>query len=195
LNQVTPKTTNELVELCREGDKQAFFVVYQRNAKPLLNTCMRILNNLADAEDLVQETFIDAFTHLHRFDNKCSFEVWLKRIIINKSVSLLRKRKISLTVLDQHISEKPETEMPDEEISQINIAHIKAAMGLLPRNQWIVFNLFAVDNLSQKEITHLLGLSHNNVRILYYRAKKKIIQYLNHVEKDKKTGDVYQESR
>lgn len=93
MNQALAIAIDEQVELCKKGDKSAYFEIYERYAKPMLNSSMRILNNIADAEDMVQEAFIDAFNNLESFTYKSSFEAWLRRIVINKSISLLRKQK------------------------------------------------------------------------------------------------------
>ena len=168
------------VELCREGNRHAFYEVYRRYAKPMLNSSMRILNNLADAEDMVQETFIDAFNSLDRFTYKSSFEAWLRRIVINKSVSLLRKRKMRFSDADMAgIHNSSDEPAVDEEQFVYDVERIKNAIAALPDNYRIVFNLFAVDGLKQEEIAALLNISHNNVRTIYHRARKKVMDILN----------------
>lgn len=169
---------DEQVELCRKGNAQAYFEVYRRYAKSMFNSSMRIVNNLADAEDMVQEAFTDAFGSLERFTYKSSFEAWLKRIVINKSVSLLRKKKIIWADVDTQLLGEREDEYFDEEHFSCEVASIKTAIEQLPDTQRLVFNLFIIDQVPQEEIKKLLGLSHSNIRILYHRAKKKIIEIL-----------------
>lgn len=179
LNQAKEILIDEQVERCRNGDRQACFEIYRKYAKPMLNSSMRIVNNLADAEDMVQEAFADAFNNINTFTYKSSFEAWLRRIVINKSISLIRKRRIKWIDFETTICIKPDDEPPDDELMNYNVECIKIAIDRLPYPQKIVFNMFAIDELPQEEIAKLLGLSHGNVRIIYHRARKKIIETLN----------------
>ena len=172
---------DDLIERCRKGDNEAFDEVYHRFARAMLNSCMRILNNLADAEDMVQESFIEVFSKLDYFVYKDNFEAWLVRIAINKSLGLLRKRKLRWVDIDlAHIKSSEEAETGDEinNINELSFKSVNAAIEQLPDNYRIVFNLFAVDDVPQQEIAKMLNISHNNVRIIYHRAKKKIKEIL-----------------
>lgn len=179
LNQAKEILIDEQVERCRNGDRQACFEIYRKYAKPMLNSSMRIVNNLADAEDMVQEAFADAFNNINTFTYKSSFEAWLRRIVINKSISLIRKRRIKWIDFETATCIKPDEEPPNDELMNYNVQCIKSAIDRLPYPQKIVFNMFAIDELPQEEIAKLLGLSHGNVRIIYHRARKKIIETLN----------------
>ncbi|MCH5598066.1 RNA polymerase sigma factor [Niabella ginsengisoli] len=170
---------DEQVELCREGDRKAYHQVYHRYAKGMLNSSMRVLNNLADAEDIVQESFIDAFNSLEKFTYRSSFEGWLRRIVINKSISLLRKRKIQWVDSETGNLESGDDHAFDEESFTADIEKIKKAIAQLPENYRVIFNLFVVDELKQEEIAALLKISHSNVRTIYHRARKKVIDAVN----------------
>jgi RNA polymerase sigma factor (sigma-70 family) len=172
---------DDLIELCRKGDNEAFDEVYHRFARTMLNSCMRILNNLADAEDMVQESFIEAFSKLDYFVYKDNFEGWLARIAINKSLGLLRKRKFRWIDIDlAHIKSSDEAEVSDEanDTNELSFESVNAAIEQLPDNYRIVFNLFAVDEVPQQEIAEMLNISHSNARIIYHRAKRKIKEIL-----------------
>ncbi|WP_460761159.1 RNA polymerase sigma factor [Niabella terrae] len=176
---------DEQVERCRRGDRRAYHEVYQKYARPMLNSSMRVLNNLADAEDMVQEAFIDAFNSLDRFSYKSSFEAWLRRIVINKSISLIRKRKLSFSDIDVSGIEETEEDLEGEESSfQYNVERIKQAIKQLPQNHRIIFNLYTIEGLPQEEIGRMLNLSHNNVRTIYHRARKKIQELISYEQKN-----------
>jgi len=175
-------TSDEQVELCREGDRQAYYNIYNQYARAMLNSSMRVLNNLADAEDVVQEAFIDAFKSLEKFTYKSSFEAWLRRIVINKSISLLRKRKIKWVDTEiTNINIDAEQEI-DEEHFNDDIDKIKQAIAKLPEHYRVIFNLFVIDGLKQEEIAAMLNISHNNVRTIYHRARKKVIDTVNAIQ-------------
>ncbi len=170
---------DEQIELCRQGNAKAYHFVYNRYAKVMLNSSMRILNNLADAEDMVQEAFVDAFKKLDSFTYKSPFEAWLRRIVINKSISFLRKKKsiwVDLTTVAT--ADKSDDDRVDEDLFNYEVQRVKKAIEQLPENYKLVFNLYALDGLPQEEIGLLLGIAHNNVRIQYHRAKKKILELL-----------------
>lgn len=179
MNATLEIALDEQVELCKEGNRQAFYEIYKTYAKPMLNSSMRILNNLADAEDMVQETFIDAFNSMGKFTYKSSFEAWLRRIVINKSISLLRKRKFRFADVDVAGINNIDVGEIDEEKFNYDVERIKKAIALLPDNYRVIFNLFAIDEMKQEEIAALLNMSHNNVRTIYHRARKKVLELLN----------------
>lgn len=182
MSQTIEIALDEQVERCRTGDRTAYFEVYSKYAKPMLNSSMRVLNNLADAEDMVQEAFADAFSNLSGFTYKSNFEAWLKRIVINKSISLLRKRKVKWVEVDfERLDTRVEEEITGQEFDA-DIRKVKEAIVKLSQTHRIVFNLYAVDEMPQEEIAKLLGLTHNNVRTIYHRAKKKILELLQTVE-------------
>lgn len=166
------------VELCRRGDKHAYYEIYRQYAKPMLNSSMRIVNNLADAEDMVQEAFADAFKNIESFTYKSSFEAWLKRIVINKSISFLRKRQTFWAYEDAKTLGADGETYIDEEKFELDILRVKQAIKMLPDHHRVVFNLFVIDEVPQEEIARMLKISHNNVRIIFHRAKRKIIEIL-----------------
>lgn len=178
MGQTIEITLDEQVELCRSGNRRAYFDIYQRYAKPMLNSSMRIVNNFADAEDMVQEAFVEAFKNIESFTYKSSFEAWLRRIVINRSISFLRKRKINWVDADITKLEDEDNVSINEDDFLLDIERIKEAIKQLPDTHRVIFNLFTIDEMPQEEIGKLLGLSHNNVRTIYHRARKKIIGHL-----------------
>ena len=185
--QTDTHSEKEQAKLLQPVDRMDFGAVYLQYAKPMLNSSMRILNHLPDAEDMVQEAFADAFQKIESYQNKSSFEAWLKRIVINKSIDLLRKRKqIWIDISSVPLADEPDLEVTDEEAFQFEVQRVKKAVRNLPDNYRLIFNLYAVDNIPQEEIGNLLGMSHNNVRIQYHRAKKKILEILKKELEDEK---------
>src|SRR4051812_28480139 len=85
---------DELVERCKTGDTLGYKALYQRYSKAMFNTCLRMLNNETEAEDVLQESFIDAFKNLGAFEYRTTFGGWLKTICINRCINQLKKRKI-----------------------------------------------------------------------------------------------------
>ena len=84
----------DLVVECKKGERKAYHELYKLYAKAMYNICVRILNNTAEAEDVLQEAFLDAFTRIKDFRQETTFGLWLKQIVIHKAINCLRKRKV-----------------------------------------------------------------------------------------------------
>lgn len=179
LELTEPIIHDELVERCKRGDSRAYEAIYQKYAKAMYNTSLRIVNHTGDAEDVMQEAFTDAFRSLEDFHYKSTFGAWLKRIVINKSINQLRKRKMDLIDIEKtNVGNVPEEDGPDEQELQLKVEDIKKAVALLPNGYRTVLTLYLFEGYDQEEIADILGVSHATVRTQYMRAKKKLLQYI-----------------
>ncbi len=174
-----PILQDELVERCKRGDARAYEAIYAKYAKAMYNTSLRIVNHTGDAEDVMQEAFTDAFRSLEDFHYKSTFGAWLKRIVINKSINQLRKRKMDLIDIEKtNIGNVAEEDGPDEQELHLKVEDIKKAVALLPNGYRTVLTLYLFEGYDQEEIAEILGVSHATVRTQYMRAKKKLLQYI-----------------
>jgi RNA polymerase sigma-70 factor (ECF subfamily) len=179
LELMEPILQDELVERCKRGDSRAYEAIYQKYAKAMYNTSLRIVNHTGDAEDVMQEAFTDAFRSLEDFHYKSTFGAWLKRIVINKSINQLRKRKMDLVDIEKtNIGNVAEEDGPDENEMNLKVEDIKKAVALLPNGYRTVLTLYLFEGYDQEEIAEILGVSHATVRTQYMRAKKKLLQYI-----------------
>jgi len=179
LELTEPIIHDELVERCKRGDSRAYEAIYEKYAKAMYNTSLRIVNHTGDAEDVMQEAFTDAFRSLEDFHYKSTFGAWLKRIVINKSINQLRKRKMDLIDIEKtNIGNVAEEDGPDEKELQLKVEDIKKAVALLPNGYRTVLTLYLFEGYDQEEIADILGVSHATVRTQYMRAKKKLLQYI-----------------
>jgi RNA polymerase sigma factor (sigma-70 family) len=171
---------DELVENCKRGDAISYSQLYHKYAKAMYNTSLRIVNNVGDAEDVLQDAFVDAFKHLNDFRYNSTFGAWLKRIVINKSISLLRKRKMQWVDVElANISEQQANEESiDEEGFAYKVEEVRRAIQQLPDGYRTVVNLYLMEEIPQEEIGNMLGISHNTVRTQYHRAKQKLLTIL-----------------
>lgn len=169
---------DELVERCKRGDKTGYEALYRQYSKAMYNTSLRIVNNTADAEDVLQDAFVDAFRSLHDFHYRSTFGAWLKRIVINKSINTLRKRKMDLVELEHEVHSFPEETPIDEETLQLKVEEVKTAIRRLPDGYRTVLSLYLLEGYDQEEIAGILNISHNTVRTQYMRAKQKLLQLL-----------------
>ena len=98
--QIYPDRHVELVERCKLGERKAQYELYKSYSKAMFNICMRILNHMGEAEDALQEAFVDAFTNLHQFRQQSTFGAWLKQIVVNKAINHMRSRKVKWVEID-----------------------------------------------------------------------------------------------
>jgi RNA polymerase sigma factor (sigma-70 family) len=171
-----PIQHDELVERCRQGDRRSYAELYQKYSKAMYNTSLRIVNHTADAEDVLQESFVDAFAAIDSFAYKSTFGAWLKRIVINKSINALRKKKMNIIDIDKtsaiHV---PEEDAYDEEELKLKVEEIKKAVKDLPNGYRTVLSLHLFEGYDQEEIAEIMQISHATVRTQYMRAKQKLL--------------------
>ncbi len=134
----------------------------------MYNIAIRFLNNKMDAEDILQESFVTAFTRLKELQNRDLFGSWLKRIVINNCISLQRKRKIAFEEIDEQ--RHGESEERSEGIPEVDSALIHRAIKELPHKGRTVLVLRALEGYSHKEIAETLDISVSTSKTQYSRA-------------------------
>jgi RNA polymerase sigma-70 factor (ECF subfamily) len=145
----------------------------------MFNAAVRILNDEDEAADILQESFLDAFTRIVDFRQESTFGLWIKQIVINKAISQLRKRKMELVTLeDGKIEEIADTEIEDQEEIQFQVQQIRQAIKLLPDGYRVVLSLYLLEGYDHEEIAHILKISENTSRTQFLRAKRKLIDIL-----------------
>ncbi|MHA4893854.1 RNA polymerase sigma factor [Pedobacter sp. PWIIR3] len=162
----------DLVEACRQGSRKAQFEIYKLYAKAMYNIAVRIVNDEAEAQDVLQEAFLDAFTRIESFRAETTFGLWLKQIVINKSINLLRKRKAELVSLEG--VDIADEEHEDEQDLQYKVNEIKEAVAKLPDGYRVVLTLYLFEGYDHEEIAHILKISENTSRSQFMRAKTKL---------------------
>lgn len=173
---------DELVERCKQGDTQSFQMLYRQYSKAMFNTSLRIVNNTADAEDVLQESFLDAFRSLHDFHYRSTFGAWLKKIVINKSINILRKRRNDLVDMEStELQALPEEEGINEEEIKYRVEEVKKMITRLPDGYRTVLSLYLLEGYDHEEISQILNISHNTVRTQYVRAKQKLLSLIKQV--------------
>ncbi len=169
----------EVIDRCIDGDETARFQLYKIYYKPMYSVSLRIVNNEADAEDIMQEAFLKAFQKINSYRGEVSFGAWLKKIVINRSLDYLKKRKLHFNELTQQIPDISET---DNSYQDINLLAINNAIRKLPDGYRVVLSLFLLEGYSHKEISKILGISNSNSRTQYLRAKNKLRELLKKEE-------------
>jgi RNA polymerase sigma factor (sigma-70 family) len=181
---------DELVERCKSGDTLAYKELYQRYERAMYGTCVRILGNSTAAEDVLQESFIEAFKNLGSFEYRTSFGGWIKQICVNRSINQLKKRKIDWIDIDStQVYEHPEENSVDENAIQLKVASVKKAIMQLPDGYRAVLNLYLLEGYDHEEIAGILNVAESTTRSQYIRAKQKLLQILN--KEHEQAGKIY----
>lgn len=169
--------TDHLVSRCKKGDVHAFRELYNAYSAAMYNICLRMTGNPADAEDTLQEAFMQVFRNIERLENVGSVTAWIKRIVVNHCLSHLRKKKVYFEEVDNIEIEEEKTAV-DEDNFAWTVAAIKEAIQVLPHGYRTVLNLYIFEEYSHKEIAAMLDISESTVKTQYMRAKDKVRQII-----------------
>lgn len=162
-----------LVKQCVHGSSTAQFELYKCYSKAMYNVALRIVNFEEEAEDILQEAFLDAFMRIAEFRQESTFGLWLKQIVINKSINYLRKRKLEFVSVDES-KEVVEEEVGDNADVTLRVDEVKKAIKRLPDGYRVVLSLYLLEGYDHEEIAHILKISENTSRTQYMRAKQKL---------------------
>lgn len=163
-------TDEELVQGCVKKDPRAQKHLYDKFSRKMMGVCMRYSQSTEEAEDVLQNGFISIFLNIESFKGSGSLEGWIRRIIVNTALTNIRKNK----KLQQNIElESVEFMLPStNEVSETSGAKdLLKVIQTLPTGFRTVFNLYAIEGYSHKEIGDLLGISEGTSKSQYSRAK------------------------
>ena len=161
---------SDLIEDCRKGSIKAQFRLYKQYSKAMFNLAYRMMNNREDAEDILQDAFIECFRNLDAFRFESTFGAWLKRIVINGCINQLRKKKIDFVFCET----LPETSPEEEPDGVWDTDKIFKTIELLPDGYRIILTLYLLEGYDHTEIAGILGISESTSKSQYSRAKDKL---------------------
>lgn len=164
-----------LIEECRKGNNRAQFTLYNQYSKAMYNIAYRILNNREDAEDILQDTFVDCFRNINSFRFESTFGAWLKRIVINKCINHLQKKKIDLSLTDNI----PENIYEEEDETVYDISKIIKGIEMLPDGYRVILTLYLMEGYDHSEIAQIMGITESTSKSQYSRAKEKLRSQLS----------------
>jgi len=131
-----------------------------------------MMRNREEAEDMLQESFSEAFIKLDRFRFESTFGAWLKRIVVNKCINEIKRKKANLEYTDD-IMEYGEKDN-DNDLPSLSVDSVKEAMEQLPNGSRMIFQLYLLEGYNHREIAEILGVSESNSKSQYMRAKRRI---------------------
>jgi RNA polymerase sigma-70 factor (ECF subfamily) len=145
----------------------------------MFSVAMRILNSQGEAEDILQDSFLDAFQKIDTFKGDSTFGSWLKRIVINKSLNLLKKRRLEFQDIEKHdFKDDSDTEQEQAETESEKLNKIHQAIQLLPDGFRTVLTLYLIEEYSHKQIAEVLNITESTSKSQLNRAKAKLKEIL-----------------
>lgn len=185
---MTPTIThiNELVDRCRHGDQRAQMEIYDRYYKAMFNTAFRITGHSAEAEDVMQEAFLSAFTKIESFQGSSTFGAWLKRIVVNESISAYNK-KVKLGEVSYNDELKNEVDeggvtLNNEDKNNEKVRMILNQIKKLKSNYRLSLTLHLIEGYDYEEICEIMDISYANCRTMISRAKESLRKKLQQHE-------------
>jgi RNA polymerase sigma-70 factor (ECF subfamily) len=165
-----------IVEKCKQNDRQAQMQLYNQYCNGMLIVALRFVKDTMEAEDIVQEAFIKAFSKLEHYKAEVSFGAWLKRIVINRCIDVLKAKRQQLIELEEHHLNVVDTDYENEWLVEddITIDEVKAAMERLPEKYKYVVLLYLVEGYDHQEISEILNITAVASRTQLSRGKQKL---------------------
>lgn len=178
----------DLIDGCKNGDQKAQFQIYKLYYKAMYNTSLRIVNQTMEAEDIMQESFLSAFEKIDAYSGTVSFGAWLKKIVINRSLDALSRRKAVFEDIESHVGIRDESseESARYEDIDVRVEEVKEAIESLPDGYRVILSLYLLEGYDHDEIAEILSINSSTSRSQLSRAKQKLIGDL------KAKGKIYQ---
>jgi RNA polymerase sigma-70 factor (ECF subfamily) len=177
-----------LVRASLQGDQEAFAVLISRHASSVFSVTTRMLGRAADAEDVAQDTFVSAYKALPRFQFESKFSTWLYRIAVNKCTDVLRARRPGHVSLDSPEGEEMaawpavDDDTPQEELERIELAsELERGIQALPPLYRESFVLKHVEGLGYDEMSDILGVPRDTLKMRVYKARTLLCRSLSHL--------------
>jgi RNA polymerase sigma-70 factor (ECF subfamily) len=177
-------TEKELIEGCKKGKHRAFEALYRKYAMKMMAIALRYCNTTFEGEDILQESFIKVFQKIHTFDQKGSFEGWLKRVVVNTAINYYHQTYKHKFQIDYHsLPTESDSVLPDV-ISRMTNEELLQIIRDLPEGYRMVFNLYVIEGYNHKEIGEMLGVTEGTSKSQLFKAKeiiKKLLYKYNFV--------------
>lgn len=178
---LTNQNIEQLLQLCKSNDQRAQMEVYNRYYKAMFNTAYRIVKDSYKAEDIMQESFLSAFTKLDTLKEASMFGAWLKRIVVNNSIYYYKQNNKYQDVPLDNVIYKVEDEQgiaDDDELTTTKASQIIAMMKTLKENYQVSLSLHLIEGYDYDEICDIMNISQANCRTMISRAKDSLRQKL-----------------
>ena len=167
-----------LIVRCRGGDRQAYYQLYKLYSRAMYNVGYRIVNDADEAKDVLQDAFISAFNSLETYRGDAAFGAWLKRIVVNKAINLVRRRRFERMPETGEFDIKEDETVDELEGFPFTVEKVKKAIQQLPDGYRVVLSMYLLEGYDHGEIGEILGISESTSKSQFNRSKKKLKEIL-----------------
>ena len=174
----THHNVDHLVVRCREGDRKAYHQLYKLYSRAMYNVGYRIVNNADEAKDVLQDAFISAFNSLETYRGDSAFGAWLKRIVVNKAINMVRRRRFERMPENAGFDVKDEEPIDELEGFPLTVEKVRRAIGQLPDGYRVVLSMYLLEGYDHSEIGEILGITESTSKSQFNRSKKKLKEIL-----------------
>ena len=178
------QTEEDLIEQCIKGHARAQKEIYDRYSSKMLGVCLRYMKDVQIAEDVLITGFMKVFNKIHQFKFEGSFEGWIRRIMVNESLSYIRQKKQMYIESDiEKADTVPDFTTLDTHLEQEDLMRM---ISLLPEGYRTIFNLYAIEGFSHREIADQLGINESTSKSQLSRARailrKQLVESENRIK-------------
>lgn len=169
-----------------KGDRKAQMELYHSYSNAMFNVCFRMLKNREQAEDILQDAFLEVFDKLHFFRGEATLGAWIKQIVVNKCINSLKKKKLDFEFLESMECVVVPQENDENDYPELTVKRIMMCLNLLPEGSRLVFSLFLLEGYDHSEISQILGITESTSKTQLLRAKQKIKELLHNYQENGK---------
>jgi RNA polymerase sigma factor (sigma-70 family) len=173
-------TIDGLIKRCRAGERKAQELLYKQLASKMMGVCMRYATDKMEAEDMLQNGFIRVFTKMDDYRGEGAFEGWVRRIMVHSSIEYYRKHHKIMQVVD--LDEVAEPSVNPVAVANLDVKDLAAMVQRLAPGYRIVFNLYAIEGYSHKEIAEIVGITEGASKSQLSRARTILKQQITKLE-------------
>lgn len=167
----------DIIEKCLHGDREAYYDLYKRYNRSMYNVAYRIVHDEDEAQDVLQEGFISAFRNLKHYRGDATFGAWLKRIVVNKAINAVKRKRMDRFPEDGPV-EVLEESADEFQDFPFTVEKVRSAMERLPDGYRMVLSLYLLEGYDHGEIAEILGISESTSKSQFNRSKKKLRELL-----------------
>jgi len=168
----------DIIEKSKRGNREAQYQLYRQYSRAMYNVASRMMNNREEAEDMLQESFTEAFRRLESFRYESTFGAWLKRIVVNKCINEIKRRRAKLEFFEDMSPFQGKPEDSEDYGPGLTVEQVRKAMEQLPKGSRMIFSLYLLEGYDHQEISQILDISESNSKTQYMRAKQRIREIL-----------------
>ena len=175
------RTEQEIIKGCIKKDASCQRMLFETYSGRFMSICLRYACDQPEAEDILQDAFINIFSYIHQFKGEGSFEGWMRRIVVNTALRVIQKKKIRFTEIQEY--QQPGFQVETSSYTSLHADELIKLINALPDGYRIVFNLNVIEGYSHEEIAQMLQIAASTSRSQLLKARRLLQEQIKSLEK------------